>query len=98
MVSYRLMSGIVHRYELNHTYLESLESSGLIVSGRSEDKILAEMVEWPEHPWFLACQFHPEFLSSPLAAHPLFISFIQAARQYKNKIVLQAADQQGEVL
>ena len=68
-----------HRYEFNNRYLEQLEEAGLRFSGRSEDG-LVEVVELPEHPWFLACQFHPEFTSNPRAGHPLFTSFVSAAR------------------
>ncbi len=68
-----------HRYEVNNRYLEQLQAAGLIVSGYSADG-LVEMIELPGHPWFLACQFHPEFTSNPRDGHPLFISFISAAR------------------
>ncbi|WP_330926515.1 CTP synthase [Candidatus Sororendozoicomonas aggregata] len=68
-----------HRYEFNNNYLESLEAAGLIVAGRSEDKTLVEIVEVPDHPWFVACQFHPEFTSTPRDGHGLFTSFINAA-------------------
>lgn len=77
-----------HRYEVNNKYVESLVEHGLIISGRSADNSLVEMVELPEHPWFLACQFHPEFTSTPRASHPLFKQFVLAARekhQGKNK-------------
>ena len=69
-----------HRYEVNNEYLPRLEQAGLRVSGRSaggED--LCEMIELPDHPWFMACQFHPEFTSTPRGGHPLFKSFIEAA-------------------
>jgi CTP synthase len=69
-----------HRYEFNNRYLEALEQAGLRVSGRSADGRLVEMVELPDHPWFLACQFHPEFTSKPRDGHPLFSGFIRAAR------------------
>ncbi len=68
-----------HRYEVNNRYLPQLEAAGLRISGRSADKTLVEMVEIPDHPWFLACQFHPEFTSSPRAGHPLFSGFVHAA-------------------
>ncbi len=68
-----------HRYEVNNGYLEQLQAAGLVVSGYSADG-LVEMIELPGHPWFLACQFHPEFTSNPRDGHPLFISFISAAR------------------
>ena len=68
-----------HRYEFNNNYMEKLKESGLEFSGVSDDG-LVEVVELPDHPWFLACQFHPEFTSNPLDGHPLFISFVSAAR------------------
>ena len=74
-----------HRYEFNNTYLEELQKDGLIFSGFSKDG-LAEMIEIDDHPWFIACQFHPEFTSSPLRGHPLFQSFIKAAVEYSKKI------------
>lgn len=72
-----------HRYEFNNTYLEQLESTGMRISGRSFDGELVEMIEIPGHPWFVACQFHPEFTSTPRDGHPLFTGFIKAAREYK---------------
>jgi CTP synthase len=68
-----------HRYEFNNDYLEPLRKAGLITSGTSPDGNLVEIVELPDHPWFLGCQFHPEFKSRPMAPHPLFRSFIRAA-------------------
>ncbi len=70
-----------HRYEVNQDFIPQLEASGLIVSGRSEDQALVEMIELADHPWFVACQFHPEFSSTPLKGHPLFIKFVEAARK-----------------
>ncbi|KTC89900.1 CTP synthase [Fluoribacter dumoffii] len=70
-----------HRYEVNNKYIESLVEHGLIISGRSADNSLVEMVELADHPWFLACQFHPEFTSTPRASHPLFKQFVLAARE-----------------
>jgi len=72
-----------HRYEFNNQYLETLESAGLIVSGISEDE-LVEMIELPGHPWFVACQFHPEFTSTPRDGHPLFSQFVRAACAYRD--------------
>ncbi len=69
-----------HRYEFNNSYLDALQGAGLAVVGRSADGSLVEMVEIPEHPWFVACQFHPEFTSTPRDGHPLFSGFISAAR------------------
>lgn len=68
-----------HRYEVNNVLLEKLEQAGLKVSGRSHDGKLVEMIELPNHPWFIGCQFHPEFTSNPRDGHPLFTSFIRAA-------------------
>jgi CTP synthase len=67
-----------HRYEVSNTYRDRLAESGLVVSGVTEDDALVESVEWPGHPWGLGVQFHPEFQSKPIAAHPLFRSFIAA--------------------
>ena len=68
-----------HRYEVNNNYIEILEDAGLKVAGRSADKSLVEVIEYKDHPWFVASQFHPEFTSSPRDGHPLFTSFIEAA-------------------
>ncbi|MDP1553220.1 MAG: CTP synthase (glutamine hydrolyzing) [Methanobacteriaceae archaeon] len=67
-----------HRFELNNEYREILEEKGLIISGTSPDDFLVEIVELNDHPWFLGCQFHPEFKSRPNRAHPIFVSFVQA--------------------
>ncbi|AOU98203.1 CTP synthase [Acidihalobacter yilgarnensis] len=69
-----------HRYEFNNNYLDPLTSAGLHISGKSLDGALVEVVELPDHPWFLGCQFHPEFTSTPRDGHPLFSGFIKAAR------------------
>jgi len=71
-----------HRYEFNNTYLEALEKAGLRYSGMSPDKGLVEIVELKDHPWFLGCQFHPEFRSKPMDPHPLFREFIKASLKY----------------
>ncbi len=68
-----------HRYEFNNSYGELLQEKGLRITGTSVDGSLVEIVELPEHPWFLACQFHPEFTSTPRYGHPLFKGFVQAA-------------------
>jgi len=68
-----------HRYEVNNNLLPQLEKAGLRIAGRSQDMSLVEMVEVPDHPWFVACQFHPEFTSTPRDGHPLFTGFIKAA-------------------
>ena len=76
-----------HRYEVNSVYLPQLEQAGLCVSGRSTEEDLCEMMELSEneHPWFLGCQFHPEFTSTPQTGHPLFKSFIKAAIDFSMK-------------
>jgi CTP synthase len=68
-----------HRYEVNNQYLDRLKDKGLRVSGLTKSEQLCEMVELPGHPWFVGCQFHPEFTSSPRASHPLFKAFVEAA-------------------
>ncbi|GAA3900100.1 CTP synthase [Halomonas cibimaris] len=72
-----------HRFEVNDQFVEGLEAAGLIVSGRSVDRTLVEVVELAEHPWYVACQFHPEFTSTPRDGHPLFSGFISAAVEHK---------------
>lgn len=72
-----------HRYEFNNRYRVPLERAGLRISGVSLDGQLVEIVEIPDHPWFLGCQFHPEFTSTPRRGHPLFCGFIRAALNYK---------------
>jgi CTP synthase len=72
-----------HRYEVNNQYVGQLKQAGLIVSGLSQDGQLVEMIEVKDHPWFLGCQFHPEFTSTPREGHPLFISFVKAALAHK---------------
>ncbi len=76
-----------HRYEVNNRLIGNIEGAGLKVSGRSQDGLLVEMVEIPEHPWFIACQFHPEFTSTPRDGHPLFEGFINAAKEAHNLIL-----------
>lgn len=72
-----------HRYEFNNHYREGIEAAGMILSGLSPDERLVEIVEVPDHPWFVGVQFHPEFKSRPNRPHPLFVSFIKAALDYK---------------
>jgi CTP synthase len=74
-----------HRYEVNPAYFDELELAGLLITGRSPDGKLAEMIELPVHPYFVACQFHPEFKSRPLEPHPLFTAFIKAALDFQGK-------------
>lgn len=86
-----------HRYEFNPEFRETLERAGLIFSGVSPDGRFVEIVELPrdEHPWFLGCQFHPEYKSKPLSAHPLFTSFVRAA--YENRLQSETSmDKNGE--
>ena len=75
-----------HRYEFNNSYRDAVEKAGMVISAQSLDGLLVEMVEMPNHPWFLACQAHPEFLSTPRYGHPLFSGFIAAARQHKSNL------------
>jgi CTP synthase len=72
-----------HRYEFNRAFETQLTSAGLVISGESPDRKFVEVVELPGHPWFIGCQFHPEFKSRPLEPHPLFASFVGAACQYR---------------
>ena len=74
-----------HRYEVNNNYVKALSKAGLTISSRTSREKLCEIVELPKksHPWFLGCQFHPEFTSNPKDAHPLFLSFLKAALQFK---------------
>jgi len=74
-----------HRYEFNNEYRSLFEEKGMRISGLSPDGELVEIVELKDHPWFLGCQFHPEFRSRPMEPHPLFVSFINAALEYKKK-------------
>jgi len=75
-----------HRYEVNNKYRDTLEEYGLRCSGLSPDGALVELMELPDHPWFIGCQFHPEFQSRPGRAHPLFASFVAAALQRKHRV------------
>jgi CTP synthase len=74
-----------HRYEFNNAYLERLSNAGLVISGVSPDGKLVEIIELRDHPWFLGCQFHPEFKSNPRRPHPLFTAFIGAALKQRDK-------------
>ena len=68
-----------HRYEVNNKYRKMLQEAGMVFSGISPDERLVEIIEISDHPWFVACQFHPEFKSRPLRSHPLFRDFVGAA-------------------
>jgi len=74
-----------HRYEFNNAYMEALAKTGIVYSGVSPDKGLVEIIELKDHPWFLGCQFHPEFKSKPMDPHPLFREFIKASLDYEPK-------------
>jgi len=74
-----------HRYEVNENFVEQLEKEGLVISGRSSHNNLVETIEIPEHPWYVGVQFHPEFTSTPRDGHPLFTSFVKAAKEFKNR-------------
>ncbi len=79
-----------HRYEINNGFRQEMESKGLVISGISPDGRLVEIIELKEHPWFVACQFHPEFKSRPNRPHPLFMGLIRGALDYKEKRILLA--------
>jgi CTP synthase len=89
-------SGVVerhrHRYEFNNEYREILAKAGLVIAGISGLDDLVEMIELSDHPWFLACQFHPEFTSTPRDGHPLFASFVSAARAHAGGIAMEAVE------
>ena len=79
-----------HRYEFNNGYRQELEDAGMKVAGTSIDGRLVEMIELPSHPWYVACQFHPEFTSTPRYGHPLFRGFMEAALAYRDKGIEEA--------
>jgi CTP synthase len=72
-----------HRYEVNQEFAPQLEAAGMRITGRSPDGKFVEMVEYADHPWFVACQFHPEYKSRPLDPHPLFREFVAAAHRHR---------------
>lgn len=74
-----------HRYEVNSVYADKLIAAGLNVVGRSVDNSLVEIIELRDHPWYIGCQFHPEFHSKPHGGHPLFNGFIRAGLQFKQE-------------
>ena len=76
-----------HRYEFNNGYVEGFSAKGMLLSGVSPDGRLVEIIELKDHPWFLGCQFHPEFKSRPMDCHPLFKGFVKAALQ--NRLALR---------
>ena len=88
-----------HRYEVNQKYLEPLVDHGLVVSGMSPDGKFVEMVELPDHPWYLGCQFHPEYKSRPTEPHPLFVSYIGAALEEQRRLreIPERAEERSEV-
>ena len=81
-----------HRYEVNNEYRKLLAQAGLVISGISSHDDLVETIELPSHPWFIACQFHPEFTSTPRDGHPLFASFVSAARAHAGGIAMEAVE------
>ena len=72
-----------HRYEVNNVYVPRLEEAGMVISARTPSENLPEIMELPDHPWFVGVQFHPEFTSTPRDGHPLFSSYIRAAIEHK---------------
>jgi CTP synthase len=74
-----------HRYEVNNHYVPRLEAAGLKISARTQAEALTELIELPSHPWFVGCQFHPEFCSTPRGGHPLFTAYIKAALAYQSR-------------
>ncbi|MFT4580387.1 MAG: CTP synthase [Gammaproteobacteria bacterium] len=81
-----------HRYEFNNKYMMELEAAGLRIAGRSMDGNLVEIIEIPDHPWFVGCQFHPEFTSTPRDGHPLFNAFVRATLAYKATKAVEVTD------
>ena len=85
-----------HRYEFNNKFKDILKEKGMIFSGTSPDGELVEIIELKDHPWFLGCQFHPEFKSRPMEAHPLFRDFINAAKEYAKAADKNIQNSKGE--
>ena len=79
-----------HRYEFNNTYMDPLQDAGLQIAGRTLDGSLVEVVEMANHPWFIGCQFHPEFTSTPRDGHPLFSGFVEAAWEFRGRREIEA--------
>ena len=82
-----------HRYEFNNSYRAEFGAKGMVLSGLSPDSELVEIIELKNHPWFLGCQFHPEFKSRPMDSHPLFRGFIEAALQNRKAVLRSATDE-----
>ena len=80
-----------HRYEVNNAYRDQCEAAGMVFSGMNPELGLVEMIELPDHPYFVGCQFHPEFKSKPFAPHPLFAGFVRAARERRDQSQRAAA-------
>jgi len=78
-----------HRYEVNNNYLPALKEAGLVIGGLSHDKTLVETIELPNHPWFFASQFHPEFNSTPRDGHPVFRGFVRAAMDFQARALTE---------
>ena len=87
-----------HRYEVNQEYLPALRDKGMVLCGLSPDRKFVEMIELPDHPWFLGCQFHPEFKSKPTLPHPLFKDFVRAARAHKHARLTAAAQKDSQLV
>ena len=81
-----------HRYEFNNTYMDLLQDAGLQIAGKTLDGSLVEVVEVADHPWFIGCQFHPEFASTPRDGHPLFSGFVEAAADFRARRTARTAD------
>ena len=73
-----------HRYEFNNTYKAEIEAAGMVATGLNPETGLVEIIEIPEHPWFVGVQYHPEYRSTVANPHPLFVAFVRAALKYKN--------------
>ena len=86
-----------HRYEFNNTYMDPLQDAGLQIAGKTLDGTLVEVVEVPDHPWFIGCQFHPEFRSTPRDGHPLFKGFVEAANNYRSSNTREGAGERSDV-
>jgi CTP synthase len=84
-----------HRYEFNMKYRDQMNEKGFVISGTSPDGTLAELIELRDHPYFVGCQYHPEFQSKPNNPHPLFQGFIQACLEYQNRATLAPSDRES---